>query len=128
MRRRKYSFCLCLFGWLILSGCDDELPNLPSSPTIDIMQQDQGMMIEQLDEGPMMTMLDQTVPTSTDMNSAMPCTEGAVQLKDDCGYLRCYQGRWSEPSSPLETCNNHDDDCDNQVDENFGIGEKSPQP
>jgi hypothetical protein len=125
MHQVVFSFCLCLCSCLILSGCDDELPELPTTPNIDIMNQDQGMLIEQLDQGPMMMMIDQMIPPPPplDMDLTETCTEGEIRLKESCGYLRCYQGEWSDPASPLETCNNHDDDCDNQVDENFGIGE-----
>ena len=117
------SFCLCLCSWLIVfTGCYDELPELPTTPSVEVMDRDQGMEIEQLDRGPMMTDIDQG-PPPPDMTPTETCNEGEIRLKAECGYLRCYRGEWSEPTSPLETCNNHDDDCDNQVDENFGIGE-----
>ena len=123
MRFLSYIYITLSF-LVVLGGCDDELPSLPPPPGELVVQRDMAMMIELADQGPMMVEPDQNIPV-VDMMSPVDerCNEGEIRLKADCGYLRCYQGVWSEPASPLETCNNHDDDCDNQVDENFGIGE-----
>ena len=39
-----------------------------------------------------------------------------------CGIQTCVQGAWSDCSGGVERCNGHDDDCDENTDENLGVG------
>jgi hypothetical protein len=39
-----------------------------------------------------------------------------------CGMQTCVQGAWSDCANGVEQCNGHDDDCDENIDENLGVG------
>ncbi|MBV72024.1 MAG: hypothetical protein CMH52_11905 [Myxococcales bacterium] len=57
--------------------------------------------------------------TTSDSNcmtgDRMPCTDG-------CGIRQCRDGDWAACGPGIESCNGHDDDCDDQTDETFSIG------
>lgn len=106
-------------------GCEDETPKL-MAPSLEVayvrdmmpepvMQNDMYVMEQPMDMAP--PAQDATPPIE-----GPACMEGAIRLKEPCGYERCRLGEWIEPSSYRESCNGHDDDCDEIVDESFNLG------
>jgi len=116
--------CLGLVS-LSASGCDDDsdpkfVEGGVSAPrmrdmTVDVIPENDMFVPNEMD----MTLQADAAPPPIDEPA---CTEGEIRLKEPCGYERCRLGEWIEPSSYRESCNGHDDDCDNTVDETFNIG------
>jgi hypothetical protein len=112
-----------------LLACEDE-----SAPSIVEPTGTQVMMREALPDVGVLDM-DPTPPPPPPPDAAPPvdmmapppitdpdCTEGDLRQKQPCGYERCTRGAWEVPSSPRESCNEHDDDCDGTADEGFNVG------
>ena len=108
----------------IAIACEDDPPKLSDPETI-VIPTGRDMTMEPVAENDMFTPMDDMEPAPQD---ALPpieepaCMEGAIRLKEPCGYERCRLGEWIEPSSYRESCNGHDDDCDNTIDETFNVG------
>jgi hypothetical protein len=111
------------------TACDDELPNVGGELTNVFRARDSSVAVQTIDMG--MTWSsggEQTGATSPagseggEMWSQGACLEeGAVRKKEMCGLEICAHGEWvAGPNS--ERCNDHDDDCDGQVDESFSTG------
>ena len=55
------------------------------------------------------------MPIEPDMD--LPCLNNDIRMADPCGYEKCIMGTW-QPHEIFDYCNNHDDDCDQFIDEN----------
>ena len=109
------------------TGCDDD--NAPQfsdgGEMVMVARRDMGMSsLPPADAYVPPVETDMTMTEERDMLPPIEqeCTEGELRLLEPCGYERCRLGEWTTPSALRESCNDHDDDCDNNVDESFNVG------
>lgn len=112
-------------------GCDD---GAPDPPTLNrtIRQRDASIMTTEIPDFGMMAGEEmggalQAGEIAGTMGGEMggtlaECANGDVRPLMGCGLERCVNGQWQTQQQSPERCNQHDDDCDGNIDEAFTIG------
>jgi hypothetical protein len=108
-------------------ACDDEVPSPPTSIRLNDSMRDASTMLEAREDYTMNAGTDVPIDMgpaviNPDMMTEPPCLQGSTRPLPGCGLERCLSGQWISETNTRELCNDHDDDCDGQVDESFSIG------
>ena len=110
-------------------ACDDELPNVGGELTNVFRARDSSVAVKTIDMGMTWSAAGEQAGAMSpagseggEMWSQGECLEeGAVRKKEMCGLEICAHGEWVIGPN-TERCNDHDDDCDGQIDESFSTG------